>query len=534
MRYILMAVNTVFMLFSFSGGRHEGMFPCQDSAFAQESQDYAEELNLSVGQIKTLPAANSTRVAVANPNIVDVQSVSVKEIVLAPKATGVTTLMVWDDYGEHSYQLKVVNEELVWSKQHADSLIKELHLPKVATKINYAEGKLLLTGEVNNASEKERLLTSLGSLQANILDMIIIQEEKTLVQIDAQILEINRDDVKTLGIDYQTSVTLTDDANKKMDHITEMFTTSMWTRGKLDVILNLLVKEGRARILSQPKLVCISGKEAEFLVGGEIPIPSLQTSTTGTTQNIVYKKYGISLNIGPTVKDASNIYLGLSSEITEVDSVNAIGTKGSFLYAPAFTKRNVQTGLYLKDNQSLVIAGLIKNKDSNTIKKFPFLGDVPILGMLWRSKDFQNNQTELVILLTPKILKDSLAPSDSIAAKRSLSEGAYEKENSKKNNALVEQDSNLNAYIEDIKHKIISSLDYSSLAYEAGSRGTVKVRLRILADGQLKDTFVISSSGSALLDNTVITAIKKLTPFPSFPSSVKRNEIVVDIPVVYS
>ena len=172
------------------------------------------------------------------------------------------------------------------------------------------------------------------------------------------------------------------------------------------------------------------------------------------------------------------------------------------------------------------------------MSKFPGMADLPILGMLFRSKNFQQNQTELVILLTPTIVSGSpvLERKD---ASSGFGEGKYE---NKAERALREfrgkeekgYSSGLDSYIDDIKSQIVSSIGYPSLARELGVSGTVKVRLRILSDGWLKEALVVGSSGSELLDNSTLHSIKKLAPFSSFPGSLERNEIAVDIPIVYS
>ena len=490
------------------------------SIFAQEEPRDFEELKLYVGQVKTLPTLNPKRVAIARPEIADVQSVAAQEVVLEPKAFGATTLFIWDDYGQHSYKLKVFSEDLSLLKEHADSLIRELKLSAVETKINEPEGKLLLTGEVNELNDKERLLSALASLKDKILDLVTLKEERALVQSDVQILEISRDNLRNLGIEYQTSVSLTDDANKKMNKLGEMFATSMWTRSKLDLTLNLLVKEGKARVLSQPKLVCLSGKEAEFMVGGQVPVITSTLSSTGTTGNVTFKDYGITLKLKPTVKEDSNILLNLSTEVSEIDEINSVKTATT--NAPAFTTRNAKSELYLKDGQSAIIAGLIKNKDSATVKKFPFLGDVPILGLLWRSRNFQANQTELVILLTPSIVQQ---PPRKLYAQEKQIKSSPDKLNS--------SNTDLAAYAQELRRRISSAIDYPSEAVELGLKGEVKIRLSILSSGQLKEALVIRSSGSGILDNAAINAIKKLAPFPSFPGSIESNEIAVDIPIIY-
>lgn len=488
-----------------------------------------ENMTLYVGQPKTLQVSNPKRIAISRPEIADVESVSPREVMLQPKAPGSTTLFIWDDYGEFSYRLKVFSEELSYTKEHVDSLVKELELPKITTKINEAEGKILIIGEVADNAERERLLSALGSLKEKVLDLITIREDRALVQIDAQILEITHDDLKNLGLAYQTAVTLTDDAGKKLNKLGDMFATSMWTRSKLDITINMLVKDSKARILSQPKVVCLSGKEAEFLVGGQVPVVTTTVSSTGTATSVQFKNYGINLKIKPTVKEDSNIFTSIETEVSEIDKGNAVTAAG--ISIPAFLTRNATTELYLKDGQSVIIAGLIKNKDSTVIQKFPFLADVPILGLLWRSKDFQLNQTDLVILLTPTIL-----PTDNKTSQKTISKESFEqkKQDIEISEKTYNSDWGREIYVEDLKRRIMSSLDYPDIARRRGYRGELKVRLHILSNGQLKDAVIISSSKNQLLDTLVINKIKELSPFPSFPSSIDSNEIVFDVPIVYS
>jgi len=499
----------------------------------EEEYDDFEDIRLYAAQPKTLPASNPKRVVVAKPEIADVYSVSANEVVLEPKTAGITTLFIWDDYGQHSYRLKVFNEDLSQLKRHADSLLRELGVPGLQLKINEAEAKLVLLGEADSLDEKERVLSALSSVKDKILDLATIKEERNLVKIDMQIFEISRDDIKKLGLNYTDSTVLTDNADKAMNKITDMFATSKWSRAQLNVTINHLISVGKIRVLSRPKLVCLSGKEAEFVVGGQFPITKTTTTTTSTTSEVEFKDYGINLKIKPIVKDEEDILLAVSNEIIEIDS--SVSVSGS---TPAFSTRNTKTELYLKSGNSLVISGLIKNQETDTVEKFPGMADIPILGILFRSKNFQQKQTELVILITPEIVSGS----SSLEGKDIFPEAGQRKYENKAERALREfrgkeekgYSSGLDSYIDDIKSQIVSSIGYPSLARELGVSGTVKVRLRILSDGRLKEALVVGSSGSELLDNSTIRSIKKLAPFSSFPGSLERNEIAVDIPIVYN
>ncbi|HLD40828.1 MAG TPA: TonB family protein, partial [Candidatus Omnitrophota bacterium] len=325
--------------------------------------------------------------------------------------------------------------------------------------------------------------------------------------------------------------------------------TRKWSRSALDTTINHLVSVGKIKILSRPKLVCLSGKEAEFVVGGQYPIVSTTvTATAGTSSSSTeFKDYGITLKIKPVVKDEENIQISISNEITEIDSSVTVSNDSP----PAFSTRNTKTELYLRNEQSLVMSGLIKNTERDTVEKFPGLGELPILGMLFRSKDFQNKQTELVIILTPSIeegspvfkKKDHLEKKDlgEISGRqrypeRVLAEAPDADEEAV--NYLAEEPApkeGIAHYLEEIKAKVASSLTSSrTAAREFGYKGTLKLRLRIFSDGTLKDISVLSSSGSELVDSSAIFAIKNLAPFPSFPLSVERKELSLDIPVVFN
>src|SRR3989338_4097392 len=372
------------------------------SVSAQEDILNYDQIKLYLGQPAMVNDYNPKRVAVARPEIADVASVSNSEVIIQPKAVGITSLTVWDDYGQQDYQLKVLSEDLTQVKLQADSLIRELNLPDIRTKISEAEGKIILLGETEDINEKERLLSALGSIKDKLLDLTQVKEERNLVRIDMQILEMDRTNTRKLGFDHKDSTLLTEGANKAMNKITEMFAASKWTRAALDTTINHLVSVGKVKILSKPKLVCLSGKEAEFVAGGQFPITNTTTTTTSTSTNVQFKDFGITLKIKPVVKDEDNIQISISNEITEIDS--SVTVSGS---TPAFSTRNTKTELYLKNEQSLVMSGLIKNTETDTVEKFPGLGEVPILGMLFRSKYFQNKQTELVIILTPSIEEGS-------------------------------------------------------------------------------------------------------------------------------
>jgi pilus assembly protein CpaC len=158
------------------------------------------------------------------------------------------------------------------------------------------------------------------------------------------------------------------------------------------------------KVLAEPTLITLSGKTANFLAGGEFPIPVPQSSGGGgTTITIEYKPFGVGLNFSPTVLSNKKISMQVAPEVSELDFSRAVSISG--FVVPAITTRRVSTVIELADGQSFAIAGLLNEQVRENISKFPILGDIPVLGALFRSSNFQKNETELVVIVTPHLVK---------------------------------------------------------------------------------------------------------------------------------
>lgn len=481
----------------------------------------ALEIIVTIPQIKTLPAYSPKRVAISNPQIADVTAVRETEIVLTPKAPGKTTLVVWDSRGQRAYSVRVISEDLEDAKFRIDKLISELGYQEVYSKISKEEDKILLLGSINNEGEKAKLDSLLTGFSAKLIDLVEVKEDNDLIQIDVEILEISKDELDDLGFDWASSISGTDTVGVKW---TEKETPSydiykfgqlsrIWDRGAISAQLNLLITRGKGRVLSRPKLVCLSGKEASFLVGGEIPVISTVAGSSGNSVNVEYKEYGIRLDIKPTVKSDKSIQAALKIEVSEIDKANAVIAAGT--YAVAFTKRNAETELYLGDNQTVFLAGLIKSKESKNVAKLPALGDLPILGALFRSKNFELGETELVISLTPHIFAQENKQKTVVsAAERQLPKSLLE-------------------YYRTVQDRISKAVVYPEMARRENLEGEVDLSLHILRDGRLLNVIVHRPSGSKLLDDVSVNIVKAQAPFPPFPAATDLNEIWVDVPIVF-
>ena len=167
--------------------------------------------------------------------------------------------------------------------------------------------------------------------------------------------------------------------------------------------IDALKEEGLTKVLAEPTLITMSGKSANFLAGGEFPIPVPQPSGTGTSITVEYKPFGVGLNFSPVVLSSKKISMQVAPEVSDLDFANAIQVGGFVI--PAITTRRVSTTVELGDGQSFAVAGLLKDNVREVVSKFPLLGDIPILGVLFRSTSFQKNETELIIIVTPHLVK---------------------------------------------------------------------------------------------------------------------------------
>ena len=176
--------------------------------------------------------------------------------------------------------------------------------------------------------------------------------------------------------------------------------TAIFRSGTITGFIDALKQQNLAKILAEPTLITMSGQEARFLAGGEFPIPIPQGFGTTT---IEFKKFGVGLSFNPTVLNNQRISMKVATEVSELDFSNAVSSQGFTI--PALITRRAETIIEVKDGQSFAIAGLLQETIKETIAKYPVLGDIPVLGALFRSVSFQRNETELVIIVTAHLVK---------------------------------------------------------------------------------------------------------------------------------
>lgn len=506
----------------------------------EQEEVFAKELKLYLNEAKIISVNNPTRVAIANPKIADVREVSKTELTLTPKAEGTTTLIIWDSSGEESYRVMVFSEHLDELKRRIDMLLEKLNLPEVYTEIAEEERKVLLLGRVKTDKEKERITTAFGDLKDKLIDLVEVKEERAVVEIDVQVLELNKDATKTLGFLMPGQIVMSEPnyriSKTARGALDAMFHVFDWPRNTFTATIDMLEQEGKAKILSRPRIACQSGKEAELLVGGEKPILTTAVTTGGGEgTEVEYKEYGIKLNVKPEVTQDRKIKLALNLEVSDVgSSAETLGDSTSpSASAYPITKRSASTELFLEDGQTLIIGGLVKQKTEIDTRKVFGLGDLPIIGLFFRHKETklgggegERGDTELFITLTPTIVSED-KPLRQVKKQDESLELDY----------LSDIDEGVSdpltnyAYL--IQNRILKNLTYPLTAKQAGFQGAVKLSLHLSYRGEVLDVVLRDSSGYQILDDNAVSLVKAQSPYPPFPSSLDSNELWIDIPINY-
>ena len=545
-------IKRLFLMISIFSSLFFIVFPiCPQDFLSLENVE--TEVRLVVGEVHVFKIDFPQRVSIRNPEIADISKVNDSEVVIVAKQQGETTLTVWDKEGERLFFVVVYPQDAERVEEKIRTLINQnLGIENVHYKFNETSGKVMILGEVTprQFEQVEKVLSGfydVGGRSLLLDNLLTITEESKMVEIDCQVLEMNKNDLDRLGfkwVEYlqireepysaatKTSVAASSGVQTTLSRNvpwSKLWPSHEASRDAMHARINFLVRNNRAKVLSRPKLLCLSGKEAKLVVGGEVPyISASTTGAAGTSVSVEYREYGVILKLRPDVLANDKILLNVGTEVSELDWANAIVVQS--IQVPAFLTRKADTSLNVVSGDTIIIGGLIKNKESKNVDKVPWMGELPILGGLFRSKEFQDDQTELVITLTPLIKKSELETAK-IEAAKALGKTAVAKPIIYPD--YLEKDTVLNDYILSIQRMIFQSLDYPRLAEEAGWQGTMSLKLRIAHTGELIDARISESSGYLSFDNSVIAATKTLSPYPPFPMGIDLEDLWVDIPIVY-
>ena len=353
------------------------------------------------------------RVSVADPEIVDFLLLSANEVYLKGKGAGVTNLTLWQNKKIVAVYDIEVTYDLSGLKQQLHAILPdEDSLRVISTK-----DSITLSGKITNAANLSQAL-ALAEAYApkgkvnNLVEVGGVHQ----VMLEVRIAEMGRSLTKRLGINFlyqdgeQFGVSLLGGlAGFAEESLTGGLTFSPAVTalfrfdqggGTWTGFIDALREDGLVKILAEPTLITLSGQSANFLAGGEYPIPVPQG--LGAVA-IEYKTFGVGLIFTPTVLSKDKIVIDVSPEVSELDFSTAVRVEG--FVTPGISTRRASTKIELADGQSFAIAGLLREAVRADISKFPLLGDLPVIGPLFQSKSFQKSETELVIIVTPHLVK---------------------------------------------------------------------------------------------------------------------------------
>jgi len=484
------------------------------------------ELDVFVGQIVSVRAVSTEKVFIRKPELLDVVEVYPQRIELLGKKAGFTVVELWNKAGAKKIlEVNVLSEDLTSLKERVDDLIsKKLKIKGVTIKEDTLNSKIILEGAVSE-QDLNRVKEVVKEHSGKIINFLQVRQERDLVQVDVEILELSKQFIDQLGIDWSNSIDFS--ASAVLGGHSKWIRLHEWSRSALSATVYAREKEGKGKVLARPKMVCLSGKEASFVVGGEVPILTYE----GGEPAVEYKDYGVRLDISPLIED-DGVLLGMKTEVSELDSSNDldatvyIADSGSSQFTvPAFSKRTAETQLFLKDGETLLMSGLLKDTVSeDDIEKVPGLGDIPILGLLFKSKDYQQDQTELVITLTPRIMRSSSPEEEPV---EELSFESPIGRIGKRSLPLV-------GYTRKVQEQINRALTYPAVAREAGWQGSLKIGLSLAPNGKILEAKITKSSGYEVFDKAALDIARAAGPYSPFPESIEAHSLWVEVPVVYS
>lgn len=499
------------------------------------------EIFMIVGELTIAKVSNMTRLSITDPEIADIVEADDKEILLIAKSPGQTILFVWDDAGKRMVFVNVQAADMTMLDNaigRIETLFKKANIEGLKLEPNKREGKIFITGDIDEDKQEvlETLLEGYGDI---VLNLVRTEEIKDLIQVDMQMTELSTTLTKSLGIDWATgsdsgiALAYPEDPPVLDGSLGDFFKIGDFSRTSvLTATVNALLEKGEARVLSRPKVVVMSGEEVTFLVGGEIPIKTTTATAEGTQENVSFKEYGIGLSLTPTV-EKEKIDVELNVEISDV----AAGTGNE----TSFFTQTTTTHVLLDNQQTMVLAGLIKENRGTSMRKVPFLSDIPVVGLLFRSKGTNPADTdrELVISMTPTIVaRNRNTPIENVEEKITEYSSSATYKQKVSNSAVVPYylgiPKDMTEYVREVQKQISKTILYPPEAKRYGWEGTVRMNMLILKDGTLAYALIQESSGHEAMDESALRAAKRIAPYAAFPVEVNLQELNITVPIVYS
>jgi pilus assembly protein CpaC len=395
----------------------------------------ANTVEVMVGQSTVLDVgAPIQRVSLTSPDVADALVTSQKQLLVNGKTPGAISMYVWDRQGALRRYDLIVQRDISRLSDQLTTLF-----PGESITAHSSGKNIVLSGQVTSKEAVDRIVNVAAGYtdkRDEVVSLLQVAPAPTdQVLLHVRFAEVSRSALTEVGASLFTSAT---GIHNTIGRVTTQqfpangFDSMQWTKdsgdfgadvtsasGKLTfsdflnlfvlsekydlgILIRALQSRGLFQSLAEPNLVAESGKEASFLAGGEFPIPVAQGSGANIGVSVMFKEYGVRLGFTPVI-NGDRIHLKVRPEVSTLDFANAVQLAGFRI--PALTSRKTETEIELRDRQTFAIAGLLNNNMTSTMQKIPGIGDIPVLGLLFRSKAAQKNRTELVVMITPEILR---------------------------------------------------------------------------------------------------------------------------------
>lgn len=344
------------------------------------------------------------RVSMADPAVAEAVVVSPTEVLINGRSLGTTTFVVWDTVGvRHIYGVEVTAD--------APALERSLTtlFPDEDITVSARGNTLILSGRVSSAFVARRALELADGSGALVIDNLQTPAPSQIL-LHVRFAEVSRSALESLGnqvIDVLNPHEASTDGDWRgitdSDGTVELSLIN--STSHLRAVIKALNETGDFKSLAEPTLLALDGEEASFLAGGEFPFPTVQGANQSNAVSIEWREFGVRLNFTPTVTNFGNIRLDIAPEVSALDFAGGLSISGFEM--PTILSRRAETQVELREGQSLAIAGLMDRSIQESIRKLPLLGDIPILGALFQTRDERQQITELLVIVTPQIVQPS-------------------------------------------------------------------------------------------------------------------------------
>ena len=364
-----------------------------------------QQMKVPVGQSETVKSgADISNLVVGDPEIADASPLGTRSFYILGRKTGRTNLSLYD---ADDKLLGVISVEVTFDTRGLKDALRTV-LPRENIKVRSVNGRVLLQGAVRSSTAAARAMQVAKDFAGDKVTNAMTVGASQQVTLEVRFIEAKRNASRDLGVNYSVSAggisfqpfggaLASNAATAPFGRLV----ADMLTGGaSADIIVQALEKKGAARRLAEPNLTALSGETASFLAGGEFPVPVAQEDNK---ISIEFKKFGVSLAFTPTVLDNGLINLAIEPEVSELDFSRTVTT--SAIQIPSLIVRRTRTTVELRDGQSISIAGLLQTFNARNADQIPWLGDVPVLGSLFRSSGFQKSETDLLVIITPRLAK---------------------------------------------------------------------------------------------------------------------------------